>query len=451
MDKQITTNEALKGLIINALNQSFINSITPHSLDSKRPTVWHDYGYPVTPTFSDYWSAYRRGGIGHAGVVRHIQKTWQTYPQILEREEEHETTSWERQLDELFERIDFWKMLKGTDERNRVGKYAGLIFMFADGKRPDQPVEMVQGGINGLVKVIPCYESQLEPSEWDTNPNSLTYGEPTMYYFNETEIGDHSGQNPGRTLNVHPSRVHIWAEGADDGTIYGIPALEAGLNDLITIEKIIGACGEGFWKTARAPMKMNIDKDAQLQQLATMLGTDIAGIADKMDEVVADFMSGADKSFLTQAIDMENLTISLPRPKEFFDVALQSFAASVDMPLPILLGHQTGERASQEDSNEWASTIMARRSSFVVPEIKRIIRKLMDVGIIRARETFHIEWDDLTEQTFEDKLANAKTMSDVNRNMLGSGEGVPFTAEQIAKTAGIEYEADAVPTFGEDE
>lgn len=441
-----------KKMIVNALlSQAFLGLINPHSLDSKRPTVWADYGWPVNPQFSDYFSLYRRSSAGYAGVVRHIEKTWQTYPRIVEREDEHDVTPWESELEEMFERLQFWKLLKGTDQRNRVGRYAGLILIYADDQRSSDPVQMVPGGTEGLVRVIPCYESQLRVSEWDTNPGSLSYGEPLMYQFNETEIGDNSGQNPGRVMTVNPDRVHIWAEGADDGTIFGRPALEPGLNDLVTLEKIIGAGGEGFWKTARAPMKMNIDKDAQLSQLATLLGTTTDGIADKMDEVVADFLSGADKSFITQAIDMQNLSIDLPQPKEFFDMTLQSFAASVGIPLPILLGHQTGERASQEDSNEWASNIMARRESFVMPEIRRLIRRLMKHGVVKNKEKFFVDWDDLTEQTLEAKISNAKGMAEANRSMVGTGEGNPFTAKQIATTAGFEFESDTDAGFGEDD
>ena len=430
-----------KKLLANAAVNRLFSQFSPFSVDSKRPTAWADYGYPKNPTFDDYWSMYRRNGLGRAGVVRHIEKTWQTYPTILESDEAHDQTAWEKEIDRLFKRIRFWRALKGADERNRVGKYAGLIFIFADNKRPDEPVDRVPGGTKGLVKVIPAFEGQLDATEWDSDPMSPTYGEPVMFNYNEGELGDHDSRDPGRTMQVHASRVHIWAEGADDGSIYGIPALESGLNDLITIEKIVGAGGEGFWKTARAPMKMNIAPDANLTTLANMLDTDVAGIADKMDEVIADFYSGADKSLLTQGIDSQNLTITLPSPQQFFDVAMQGFAASVSCPLPILLGHQTGDRASQEDSNEWNSTIMARRSSFVVPEIERIVEYLMKVGVIRERD-FVVDWDDLTAPSLEDKLANADKMATINQKSMGTGEGAPFSSNEIREVADYEVEDD---------
>lgn len=441
----MSNNQQTRAMVANMLMREFMNSIQPYSVDAKRPTAWADYGYPRHIEFGDYWSMYRRNGIAKAMVERKVDRCWQSYPMVLEREEPHDPTPWEKEVKQLFDRINYWKMLKGTDKRNRVGKYSGLIYIFADGKRPDEPVDRVPGGIRGLVKVIPCYESQLEVSAWDSNPQSPTYGEPSMYQFNETEIGDHSGRNPGRVMTVHPSRVQIWAEGADDGTIYGVPCLEGGFNALLTAEKIVGAGGEGFWKTARAPMTLKIDKEAQLTELAQMLGTTIDGIADKLDEILADFNSGLDKGLSLQGIDAQNLTISLPDPKEFFNITLQEAAASENYPLPILLGNQTGERASTEDAKEFDSVIMGRRETFVKPLINDSIRYLMDVGVIKPRNDWYLDWDDLTEQTVAEKLDNAKKMSETNRNMVGTGEPVPFTSEQIAKTGGFEFDGGEIP------
>jgi len=426
----------VKQLFVNALRSRFIQQFAPGSMDSKRPAAWLDYGYPQYPDFDTYYSMYQRNGIARAGVIRHVEKTWQTFPAILESDEQHDPTKWELDLEAMFERLDFFKMLKGADERNRVGQYAGLVFIFADGKEPHEPVDRVPGGLNGLVKIIPAFQSQLEPSAYVSDPRSPRYGEPETYSFNESEIGDRSTDNPGRVLTLHHTRVHIWAEGADDGSIFGTPALKAGLNALLTMEKIVGAGGEGFWKTARAPMQMNVDPQANLQSLAAMMGVEVDGIPDKLDEILRDFYSGADKSLLLQGIDSKPLSISLPSPREFFNVALEEFAASLPCPLPILMGHQTGDRASQEDSNEWNSTIMARRETLAKPEIRRIIRYLMDVGVIRER-AFVVDWDDLTAPSQEDKLALADKMADINQKMLGRGDAV-FSADEMREVVGYE-------------
>jgi len=421
------------GLITNKLLTQFFSQFAAHSGDTKRPTAWNDYGYPRQVTFDDLWSMYKRNGIGHAGVVRHIEKTWSSYPEIKESAEPHDPTNWERGLNQMIRRLNLWNMMKGADERNRVGQYAGLILILRDNKRLDEPVDRVPGGFDGLARVIPAFESQLDPVRWDTDPASPDYGQPTMYYFQETQIGHRKDEAPGRSVQVHPDRVVIWAEGADDGSIYGKPALEAGYNDPVTMEKIAGAGGEGFWKTARAAMSLDIDKDANLQNLARMLGTDVDGIPDKIEEVMTEFNSGADKSLLLQGIEPKPMSVNLPDPKEFFSIALQSFAASVSIPIPILLGHQTGERASTEDANEWATTIMSRRESFVIPMIEHVMDRLMQFGVVPQSEIY-VEWQDLNAPSLGEQLDNAKKMADINKANQGMGVEVYTTDEMREQT-----------------
>lgn len=427
----------------------FFASQSPHSLDSKRPYIWAEYGYPINPTFADYYSAYKRTALGRAGIMRIIERTWVENPCIKEKEDEHDETPWEMELYELFDRINFWRMLEGADKRGRVGRYAGLIYRFADGKRFDEPVDRVPGGVDGLVGLIPAWESQLTVSQWVTDPASPNYGLPAMYQYNEAAIGDLDNSNPGRVLQIHPDRVFIWAEGADDGGIFGEPALEAGLNNLIDIDKIVGGGAEGFWKTSRAPLKLNVDPEADLLQMAQALGTDIDGLPDKVDELVADFMSGADKAFLSQGMTPEALSISLPSPEHFLAGAIQCYAASINVPMRVLIGNQTGERASTEDNKDFDATIISRRNRFVIPNIRSILRYLMRVGVLKPKPDFYVEWPDLSAPTTAEKLDNAKKMAEVCKTLVGTGE-VAFTGEEIRKEAGWEPLEDMDDMIDED-
>lgn len=145
--------------------------------------------------------------------------------------------------------------------------------------------------------------------------------------------------------------------------------LEAGYNDLLTLEKVSGAGGEGFWKNAKSSPVLEVDKEADIAKLAQMLGVETSEIADKMDEVVGDWQKGFDQLLMLQGIEAKTLGVTLPQPAEFYNTALQSFAASIEMPLKILVGTQTGERASTEDAKEWSQTISSRRTNRVIPLI----------------------------------------------------------------------------------
>jgi len=389
----------------------------------------YDFGFPSHITFPMFYQMYKRNGFAHAGIAHAVQKTWREYPVLLESAEAHKQTKPEKLMAEMFDRLSLWSKLAEVDERSRSGKYAALVFRFADGKRPDEPVESARG-YEALVDVIPCYEDQLKPTSFDMDPMSLSYGSPTMYQFNEPAVDPSSDKV--RVFNVHPSRVLIWSR---DGTIHCDPVLEPGYNDLVTIEKIIGSGGEGFWKNAKSAPILNIDPTANLQSLATMLGTDVAGIADAMDEVVAGWQKGFDQLLMLQGIDAKALGITLPQPAEFIAGALQSFAASITEPLRILVGSQSGERASTEDAKEWDSTIMSRRENYVKPNIKRMLRMLAKVGIIPALD-WHIGWSDLTEDSMDEKIARAERMANINKAAVGTGERY-FTGAEIREVVGL--------------
>lgn len=393
----------------------------------------YDFGYPDHISFAMFYNMYRRNGFARAGVQHAINRTWREYPFLLEgTSEPHDPTKTENLLQELIDRLSLWQKLREVDERSRVGEYAALILRYADGKRMDQPVVgKVPGGFDGLVDIIPCYQDQLRPSSYDMNELSITYGYPTMYQFNESAVDPDERKN--RAFLVHPDRVLIWSR---DGTIHGDAILEPGFNDLLVLEKIIGAGGEGFWKNAKSSPVLNMDKEMNPASLASMLGVAVEDIADKLDEVIAGWQKGFDQLLMLQGIDAKTLGVTLPQPAEFIAAPLQSFAASINEPLKILVGSQSGERASTEDAKEWDSTIMSRRMNYVQPNIRRLIAKLTKAGILPAVQ-WVIDWTDLTEDSMEEKLSKADKMATINQKSMGTGERV-FTADEIREAAGLE-------------
>lgn len=408
-----------------------------------------DFGWPDRVAFNDTFKAYTRNGIAKAAVNKTIDKTWQTMPWLLEKPRDGsegggkakvEETPLEAQLRKLFAKLRFWQQLMTADRMSMVGAYGGVILRLADNKPWNEEVTTVPGGINGLVGIIPAWEGQLTVSEWDTDERSPTYGEPKMYQFIESSIGGTTTMTGagGRNVLIHPSRVVIWSE---DATVRGRSSLEAGFNDLIDLEKVKGAGGEGFYKNARSNPVITIDKDAVLKSVASSMGTTIDGIADAMESEVRAYNAGFDKSLTMQGMTASVLQVSLPSPEHFFAAPLNSFAASMSIPVKILVGMQTGERASTEDANEWAQTNMSRRANETVPNILTVVDRLVAVNVLPERE-WTIDWADLTEASMTDKIALADKMADVNVKMKDTGELI-FTGEEMRAIADKEPLSDA--------
>ena len=424
----------IQDFIVNALTR-ITSHLVPDALsgDAKHDRMYCDYGYPTNITFEMCYRMWRRNGYASAGVDHAIETCWQTFPALLEQEKTHEQTSYEKVVASQFERLKFWAQLAEADRMSRVGEYSGVIFRFRDSKNLDQPVDPLAGGLESIAEIIPAWQGQLKVIRTIDDQTNENYGQPAMYQYNESAVIDANGTQRQRQFEVHPDRVHIWSK---NQSVYGnIMILEKGYNDLLTIQKIIGAGGEGFWKNAKTAPILNVDKETKMQTLATQLGLkNVDEVADKIDEIVRDYSKGLDASMMFQGIDVKTLQATLPIPDKFVLIAAQSFAASINEPLKLLVGNQNGERASTEDNKQWNKTCESRRNNYCKPNIMAIVNKLVNFGVLEKKSYFLL-WADLTESTTDEKINIADKMAGVNQKMIGYGEAA-FTPEEIRETAG---------------
>lgn len=401
---------------------------------------YKDFGLPEQVDFQLLYSFYERNSLAKAAVDKTVRKTWQDPPWLLEQPRDgsegavKKETRLEKAIRQHFAKIRFWTKVMEADRRSLVGRYSAVILRVADGKRPDQPLEAVTGGLDALIDIIPVWEGQLRVKEFDNDQMSMSYGEPLMYEYDESQVANSTTANQNnrnRKLTIHPSRLIIWSP---DGTMEGDSALKAGINDLLAIEKIVGAGGEGFWKNAKQAPILEMDKEADMQKMARAMGIPVDKITDIMNEQVADWQKGFDELLMVQGMTAKLPKVELPDPEHFFMNALQSFAASFDIPLKVLVGTQTGERASSEDASQWNQTCNFRRKNTVIPNILQIVDRLEGCGIIKVNPEWFVDWTDLTEATMLEKIDRAGKMAKVNKDF---GD-IVFMPQEIRASVGYE-------------
>lgn len=387
-----------------------------------------DYGWPEQLGFHQFHRMYSRSGIAAAAVDKTIGKTWQTMPALWESEKPGDTPR-EKDISKHFARKNIWRALMDADRRSMVGCYAGAIILLRDGEKLDQPVTRVSGGIQGLAGIIPAWEGQLTVAEWDQDETSETYGDPLYFQFDEQAVGE--TQNAVKShIRIHRDRILIWS---DDGTLNCRSALEPGFNDLTDAEKIKGAGGEGFWKSARGAPIIEAPKGLTPQDVQRGMGVATSGeVIDKLNDQVDDFQSGFDKALMLGGFSVSPLTISLPQPKEFWEPCVQSFAASLSIPFKVLIGNVTGERASTEDADEWAQTNMSRRENRVLPILYEFVDRLKAWGVLDNID-WVVGWTSLQEASPDDKLARAEKMATINSQQ---GAEPVFLPDEIREEAG---------------
>ena len=387
--------------------------------------IFLDFGYPEQLEFRHFWNMYRRFGIAKNGVELPVDTGWMSPPTIESNE------VFLNAFDKLNDRISVWVRLKGLDTRQRVGRYAGMFMRVRDGKTPDQPIEGKLPGESALMDMVPLYESQLEVIESDDDPTSETFGQPMILQYRQSVEGDRN-EETNNTISIHASRIVFAAEGADDGWIYGIPALESVFNSLMDLRKVIGGGAEGFYKNAAQNVVFDLKDGASAMQIKDKL--------DDFNEQYDEFSRNRSRRALwTPGMETKTLDSTLVQPKEFFNNALNDTAAGLQIPATILIGQQTGRLASSEDSRQFLSVVNSRRLNFQTPMTRDVIDWLIEFGILPSAE-YTIEWDDLLAQSDTEKLESGKSMAQINKDQFASGGSAPFAGEEIREVSGFDPE-----------
>ena len=395
-----------------------------YSFDDTLHNVYLDFGYPSQVTFYDLWNMYRRLGIAKSVVELPVDMTWLTEPMI-----ESSDASFMRGIEELIVRFKLWKRTKGLDTRQRVGRYAGMFMRVRDGKTPDQPLENLNG-VGSIVNMQPMYEGQLEVQTTDNDETSPRFGMPEMYFYNSGNVGNRNEKSKVG-FNIHWSRVVIAAEGADDGGIYGIPALEGCYNSLMDIRKLIGAGGEGFYRNAAHRLFFSL-------QDVSKMSTDVAGKLSKFNDQFDDFMHNMNRRAIwAPGLDAKQLQSDLISNEPHFNTCLADVSADSGIPSTILIGKQTGRLASAEDSRHFLSIVQSRRHNYGTEMIRDIIDWFIEYAVLPMAD-YEVEWDDLLARSDEEKLANAEKMTMANERSFKSGSGPIFSDEEIREAAGFD-------------
>lgn len=401
-------------------------------------SLYFDFGYPEDLTFANFKHMYKRFGIAQNVVELPPEMSWMRPPAI----ESENNPQFNREVEKLIEQVSLFQRMKGLDIRQRVGRYAGMFMRVRDNRTPDQPIASKMGGVAAIVGMIPLYEDQLKVLTVDEEPTSERFDLPITYQFNSSTSAGVDRKSRS-SFTIHHSRIVIAAEGADDGSIYGVSTIESVYNSLMDLIKIIGGGGEGFYKNAAQSVIFNVNDAAALNKS----GTDLAKFNEHTDDWMQNRMR---RSMATAGMDTKTLTSDLITPKDFFTNALNDVAAGSRpmIPATLLVGQQTGRLASQEDSRGFLAGINSRNENFVTSMVRDVIDWCILFGILPSAQ-YTVEWDDLLSLSDTERLEHGEKMATINELQFKSGGELAFTGEEIREASGFETE-DIEDPGGED-
>ncbi len=402
--------------------------------DSKRPKAWREYGYPDVLNFDHFYWLYQRNGIAQGVIGQIIEKCWEENPEVIqggEQDKSQDVKPWEKKVARILKDANFWHHFADADRMRMVGRYAAVLLQLKDASGDwSKPVS----GSPTILKMIPAWENELKPDSFDENVNSPTYGDVTMWSYKETGLTVNGREGFKRELKVHPDRVLLI------GDYYcGESSLKAPYNDFVNLEKISGGSGESFLKNAARQVSIEYDKDVNLAKIAAAHKLPVDQLQSVFDSVVKNINRGVDAAIMVQGGQVKPLVAAVADPEPHYRVALQGVVASYRVPMKIVIGSQTGERASTEDSDAMNKRCQGRRVNVIDMDARRSIAQLIRIKVLPPVSEFTLIWTDLTAATKAQRLANAKVMADTNSANLGTGEA-PFTTQEIRTEGGFDPE-----------
>lgn len=400
-------------------------------LDGKRPAAWGEFGFKVDIGFSDYFNAYDRNSLAFAAVDKRASKVWSDDPWVIEGEatdDDKKTSPLEASLVDMAKRSGLWAAMYKADEFRMVGGWSALILHIADGDRLEQPVTKTVNA-DSFVGCVPAYANQIKELTHKPDGSVETY----QYHQPATGIAE------AKMKTVHADRVVIIGDPLADRSL-----LRAGFNDLVNIEKVIGGSGESFLKNAARAIGINYDKDVDFSEIAKMYGKTPEQMHEVLNETARDLNMSIDVILATQGAQVQTLSVAVSDPQPTFNVAVQSFASSVDMPVKVLVGNVTGERASTEDLKQWNATCQSYRATKAAAAIRKLFERLIKLRLLPAFN-FSVMWTDLRESSPTERATYAGLLADVNQKMAAAkqvasvmGDDMTISDDEIRTAIGYE-------------
>lgn len=408
------------------LDRQQLANMAGQGLDQKRTQAWCEYGYPTQITPQMLYNLYSRGGLANGAVNKVIDTCWRHFPDITEGDESEKSESnskFDRDIKAVFKQ-SVWSKVKTADLMRLVTGYSGLVLRIADNGKMNTPVSR-----SALLKdIIPAWGGvTLTPYEYDDDPFSENYGSVKMWQYKQT-----LGNGSQAAVKIHPDRVIIFGE-YDNSTI---PYLQPSYNNFVNIEKIEGAPAESLIKNSARSVHLDFTDKASVDTIARMMGVKVEDLHDRLNDIAKDLNTGNDIALVTQGVTSRELVSNVPDPRPAYEVNTSSAAPGLKMPVKILIGMQTGERASTEDRAEFNATCYSRCKGELTLDIVRMVEHFSRIKIIAAPAEFSVNWQDLTDADRPTKLDNAGKMAEINVKFASVGQIPPYTAGEVRMAGG---------------
>jgi hypothetical protein len=215
--------------------------------------------------------------------------------------------------------------------------------------------------------------------QFESNPTSPRFGQPTMYSITLNDMRDQHGGTgmSSSTYQVHWTRVIHYCDQdhqVSSSEIFAPPRMRCSLNTLLGLRKIYHGDPEGYWKACVTIMSYETHP-----QLGGDVDVDIPSIRD-MDEQM---MNGLQRSVILSGMSLKNVAPQVTDPTPHIAVGIEAICIKIPCPIRVFKGSERGELASSQDDSQWNDTVQGRMKNTATPGIiVPFINRLISVGTL---------------------------------------------------------------------
>ena len=394
-----------------------------------QPTIWDAVNYPKEEEFEfeSYYLRYDRQAEARAIIDKPVDDTWQEDPKI--KDEEHEDadnpqSDFEEDVSEFFAgehtRRKPIHRLNIADKLGRLGQYSLLVLGTADGREMSEPLRKNEfDGLDDLNYLAAFGEDRIIDIHTNSDMTSERFRLPEEFEVITQELEDQNVSDEEYESEViHHSRVIHIPEGTLEDDLRGTPALKPVFHELLNIDKIKAASGEGYWRAGYQGLLIQPPQDPSGPGRMTF-SDDSEGVQNE----IRDFLNNFQRTIATRA-EVNGLDMSVGDPTAHLKANYEAIAAALDIPKSILTGEDRADTASSEDVRQWHQKVGERRNKFAGPVIlEPLITKMVDCGLIAEPEgeNFVIDWPPLDEMTEQQEWQLRSTKADVLKKVAPGG------------------------------
>lgn len=397
-------------------------------------------GYPSIPSMEDYTQQYDRNGCAARVIDVYPDETWSVAPEVYANENKS-TTSFERMINDLIERLNLWHYMHRADRLSGVRRFGLLYLGFDDGNQPDKPVPGIDlkteqrdpnsAKQNNLlfVRVIP--EASVTVQKYESDITHPRFGKPLMYQIEFAQPDAQAASGVANYLtDVHWTRVVHFADNREESEIYGKPRLKSVYNYVFDVRKILGGSGEMFWKGGFPGL--SIETQPGLEEIEL----DTTGTRKEVES----YMNKLQRYIATSGLTVKSLSPQVADPTAHVTMNLQLITASIGCPMRVFLGSETGSLASEQDTLRWNTRLTKRMLYYANPMmIRPVVDRLIAAGVVPPTKKYSINWRDLNTMSEKDRAdVTMKKTQALLQYVTSGAEVIMPTYEYFTKILGLD-------------